>query len=205
MSDTQDLLARRSNAIAAGAALQNPFFAQKARNAEIWDIEGNRLIDFPAGIAVNNTGHSHPKVIAAVREQLDLFSHTCQHVICYEALVDVAEQLNARVPGDFDKKTSFVTTGVEAVENAIKVARYKTGRSAVIAFSGGFHGRSFMGMTLCGKTKPYKHGYGSLMPDVYHVPFPCDLYEISTQDTKFALSQLFSGKCAPARCCGHNH
>ena len=133
----------------------------EAENAEIWDVEGNRYIDFAAGIAVVNTGHRHPKVIEAVKAQLDRFTHTCHQVVPYENYVRLAERLNAAVPGDFEKKTIFVTTGAEAVENAVKIARAATGRPAIIAFSGGFHGRTFMGMALTGKVVPYKAGFGA--------------------------------------------
>src|SRR5690606_35101219 len=137
--------------------------------AEIWDVEGRRYIDFAAGIAVVNTGHRHPKVTAAVKDQPDRFTHTCHQVVPYEHYVRLAERLNKAVPGDFRKKTVFVTAGAEAVENAVKIARAATGRSAVVAFTGAFHGRTFMGMTLTGKVQPYKLGFGAMMPDVFHV------------------------------------
>ena len=127
---------RRVEAVARGVGMQTQIYADRARNAEIWDIEGNRYIDFAAGIAVVNTGHCHPKVMAAVTEQMGRFTHTCHQVLPYENYIRLAERLNAAAPGDFPKKTIFVTTGAEAVENAIKIARIATGRNAVIAFGG---------------------------------------------------------------------
>ncbi|TIT70350.1 MAG: aminotransferase class III-fold pyridoxal phosphate-dependent enzyme, partial [Mesorhizobium sp.] len=147
---------RKNAAISRGVGMTTQIYAERAENAEIWDKEGRRYIDFAAGIAVLNTGHRHPRVIAAVKDQLDHFTHTCHQVVPYESYVRLAERLNALTPGDFAKKTIFVTTGAEAVENAVKIARAATGRSAVIAFGGGFHGRTFMGMALTGKVVPYK-------------------------------------------------
>ncbi|MCI2399378.1 4-aminobutyrate--2-oxoglutarate transaminase [Aliiroseovarius subalbicans] len=190
---------RREQAISRGVGMMTQVFAERAENAEIWDIEGNRYIDFAAGIAVVNTGHCHPKVIAAVEKQVKAFTHTCHQVVPYENYISLAERLNEMAPGDFDKKTIFVTTGAEAVENAIKVARAATGRPAVIAFGGGFHGRTFMGMSLTGKVEPYKKGFGAMMPDVFHVPFPIDLHGISTEQSLGALTKLFKADLDPGR------
>src|ERR1700729_775860 len=151
MATNSDLHRRRGAAVARGVSNSTTIYAQRAQNAEIWDVEGRRYIDFASGIAVVNTGHRHPKVIAAVKAQLDRFTHTCHQVVPYENYVGLAERLNDLVPGNCVKKTIFVTTGAEAVENAVKVARAATGRSAVIAFGGAFHGRTFMGMALTGK------------------------------------------------------
>ena len=142
---------RRDAAISRGVGMQTQVYVSRASGAEVWDVEGRRYIDFAAGIAVVNTGHCHPKVMEAVRAQSEAFTHTCHQVLPYENYIRLAERLNDKVPGNFDKKTVFVTTGAEAVENAIKIARAATGRSAVIAFGGGFHGRTFMGMSLTGK------------------------------------------------------
>ena len=160
-----EISTRRDAAISRGVGMQTQIYASRARNAEVWDVEGNRYIDFAAGIAVVNTGHCHPSVMDAVKRQMDAFTHTCHQVLPYENYISLAERLNAAVQGDFPKKTVFVTTGAEAVENAIKVARAYTGRPAVIAFGGGFHGRTFMGMSLTGKVAPYKTGFGAMMPD----------------------------------------
>ncbi len=190
---------RRTDAISRGVGVQTEIYVDRAVNSEVWDIEGNRYIDFAAGIAVVNTGHCHPKVMAAVTEQMSRFTHTCHQVLPYENYVRLAERLNAAVPGDFPKKTVFVTTGAEAVENAIKVARIATGRNAVIAFGGAFHGRTMMGMSLTGKVDPYKKGFGAMMPDVYHVPFPQDVHGISTDDAMAGITKLFKADLDPSR------
>ncbi|TCP87876.1 4-aminobutyrate aminotransferase [Rhizobium sp. PP-CC-2G-626] len=190
---------RRGAAISRGVGVTTQVYAERAENAEIWDIEGRRYIDFAAGIAVVNTGHRHPRVIAAVKDQLDRFTHTCHQVVPYENYVRLAERLNALVPGDFEKKTVFVTTGAEAVENAVKIARAATKRSAVIAFSGGFHGRTFMGMALTGKVAPYKAGFGAMMPDVFHVPFPAELHGMTVEASLAVLDRLFKADVDPAR------
>ncbi len=190
---------RRTDAISTGIGVQTQIYVDRALNSEVWDVEGNRYIDFAAGIAVVNTGHCHPKVMAAVTEQLTHFTHTCHQVLPYENYVRLAERLNAAVPGNWPKKTVFVTTGAEAVENAIKVARIATGRNAVIAFGGAFHGRTMMGMSLTGKVDPYKKGFGAMMPDVFHVPFPQEIHHITTADAMAGLTKLFKADLDPAR------
>ncbi len=190
---------RKTNNIARGVGMMTQVYADCAENSEIWDIEGNRYIDFAAGIAVVNTGHRHPKIIDAVKAQLDCFTHTCHQVVPYENYVRLAERLNEFAPGDFEKKSIFVTTGAEAAENAVKIARAATGRSAVIAFTGGFHGRTFMGMALTGKVKPYKKGFGAMPGDVFHVPFPVELHGVSVADSISALDKLFKADIDPAR------
>ena len=198
MSDTNVSLAkRRSAAFSTGVGVLNQIYVARAKNAEVWDVEGNRYIDFAAGIAVVNTGHCHPKVTAAVHAQVDAFNHTCQHVLPYGNYVDLAERLNALVPGDFAKKTAFFTTGAEAVENCIKIARAATGRAGFISFSGGFHGRTFMGMSLTGKVKPYKVGFGIMMGGIYQVPFPSELYGVSVEDSVAAIERLFLESIQP--------
>lgn len=190
---------RRNEAIARGVGMTTQIYAERAENSEIWDKDGNRYIDFAAGIAVVNTGHRHPKVMKAVHEQLDRFTHTCHQVVPYENYVALAERLNALTPGDFPKKTIFATTGAEAVENAIKIARHHTKRPAVVSFAGGFHGRTFMGMALTGKVQPYKAGFGPMMNDIWHLPFPCELHGVSTQDALSALDRLFKADLEPSR------
>ncbi|NRA86553.1 MAG: 4-aminobutyrate--2-oxoglutarate transaminase [Rhizobiales bacterium] len=192
------LFARKEEAISSGVGMVTQVFAERAKNSEIWDVEGTRYIDFAAGIAVVNTGHCHPTIINAVKAQLDKFTHTCHQVVPYENYVGLAERLNEAVPGDFKKKTVFVTTGAEAVENAIKIARIATKRNAVIAFGGGFHGRTFMGMSLTGKVVPYKNGFGSMMPDVYHLPFPINLHNTSVSGSLKALTNLFKADLDPS-------
>ncbi|WP_460272969.1 4-aminobutyrate--2-oxoglutarate transaminase [Celeribacter sp. ULVN23_4] len=191
--------ARRKSALARGVGVLTDHFAVKAENSEIWDADGNRLIDFASGIAVLNTGHRHPKVIEAVKAQLDAFTHTCHQVVPYENYVTLAERLNALAPGDFEKKSLFVTTGAEALENAVKIARAATGRSAVITFNGGFHGRTFMTMSMTGKVAPYKIGFGAMLPDVFHAPYPNALHGISVDDSFDAIEHLFKADVDPSR------
>jgi 4-aminobutyrate aminotransferase len=199
MQTNANLQTRKSKAISNGVGVMTQVYVDKALNAELWDVEGNRYIDFAAGIAVVNTGHCHPKIVEAVKHQLDRFTHTCHQVVPYENYVRLAERLNQAVPGDFEKKTIFVTTGAEALENAVKIARSSTGRAAVIAFTGGFHGRTFMGMALTGKTVPYKVGFGPMPGDVFHAPFPIPLHGISVEASIHALEQLFKVDVDPTR------
>jgi len=187
------LTEHKNAAISRGVGMTTQIYADRAENSEIWDKEGHRYIDFASGIAVVNTGHRHPRVIAAVKEQLDRFTHTCHQVVPYESYVHLAERLNAIVPGDFAKKTIFVTTGAEAVENAVKIARAATGRSAIIAFGGGFHGRTFMGMALTGKVAPYKIGFGPMPGDVFHAPFPVPLHGVSVDIHEGEVVALVGG------------
>jgi len=198
MSNTA-FAARRQEVISRGVGVTTQVYADRAENSLIWDVEGRRYIDFAAGIAVVNTGHRHPKVLAAVKAQLDQFTHTCHQVVPYESYVRLAERLNNAVPGNFKKKTIFVTTGAEAVENAVKIARAATNRSAIIAFTGAFHGRTFMGMALTGKVVPYKTGFGAMMPDVFHVPFPVELHGTTSGDTLDVLEKLFRADVDPSR------
>jgi len=187
-----DLKARKDAATPRGVGVMCDFYAERAENAELWDVEGRRVIDFAAGIAVCNTGHRHPKIVAAMREQLERFTHTAYQIVPYESYVSLAEKLIKRSPGNFEKKAAFFTTGAEAVENAIKIARAATGRSGVIAFTGGFHGRTFMGMALTGKVAPYKIGFGPFPSDIYHAPFPNAVWGITTADALRAIDQLFA-------------
>ena len=198
MTASQDLKTRRESAIAQGVATRG-IYASHAENAELWDVDGKRYIDFAAGIAVNNTGHRHPKLMEAVAKQSEAFTHTCFHVAPYESYVALAERLNASTPGDFDKKTMLVTTGAEAVENAVKMARAYTGRSGVIAFSGAFHGRTLMGMALCGKVNPYKKAFGAMPPEVLHVPFPNEFHGVSVQDSLNVLENMLRSSIDPER------
>lgn len=194
-----EISARKNDAISRGVGMTTQIYADKAENSEIWDVEGRRYIDFAGGIAVLNTGHRHPKVVEAVMAQLDRFTHTCHQVVPYENYVALAERLNKMVPGNFEKKTIFATTGAEAVENAIKIARCATGRSAVIAFTGGFHGRTFLGMALTGKVVPYKVGFGPMMGDVFHVPFPLEMHGIDVDTSLDVLDKLFKADVDPKR------
>jgi len=197
--NTSELAQRRSRAIAKGVGVMTQIYAQRAENAEIWDVNGQRYIDFATGIAVVNTGHCHPRVMAAAKAQLDHFTHTCHQIVPYANYVRLAERLNQLVPGDFAKKSVFVTTGAEAVENAIKIARAATGRNGVIAFGGGFHGRTFLGMALTGKVAPYKIGFGPLVGDIYRVPFPVALHGVSVDQSLAMLDKLFKTDIEPTR------
>ena len=192
-----ELQARKVQAIARGQGNAYPVYVERAANAELWDVEGKRYIDFGTGIAVCNTGHSHPKVVAAVKAQLDNFSHTCVMVNPYESAVALAEKLNKIAPGDSDKKTIFVTTGAEAVENCVKIARAHTGRRGVIAFNGGFHGRTNLTMALTGKITPYKHQFGPFAGDIFHAPYPVALHGVSVKDSLKAIEHLFKVDIAP--------
>lgn len=199
MTKNEELIRLRESAVPRGVKNLHKLFAAKAQNAEIWDVDGNRYIDLAAGIAVLNVGHNHPKVIAAVCEQLVQFSHTCFQVTPYEGYVRLADRLNRLVPGNSPKKTVFLTTGAEAVENAVKIAKYHTGRSAVVSFAGGFHGRTMMGMALTGKVTPYKAGFGPLAADIYHIPYPVEYHGITAEQSLRALDNLFHVDVDPSR------
>ena len=188
---------RKLAAFARGQGNATSIYVERARNAELWDVEGRRYIDFGTGIAVCNTGHSHPKIVAAVQDQLERFSHTCVMVTPYDSAVRLAEHLNALAPGDTPKKSIFVTTGAEAVENTIKIARAHTGRRGVIAFNGGFHGRTLLAMGLTGKITPYKNLFGPFPGEVYHAPFPIQYHGVSVADSLKALKTLFKVDIAP--------
>jgi len=193
-----DWQARKVAAMARGQGNIAPVYIERGENAELWDVEGNRYIDFGTGIAVCNTGHSHPKVVAAVQEQLTRFSHTCVMVTPYDTAVRLAEALNDLAPGDSPKKSMFVTTGAEAVENTIKIARAYTGRRGVIAFNGGFHGRTMLAMGLTGKITPYKNLFGPFPGEVYHAPFPIEYHGVSVGESIKALNNLFKVDIAPS-------
>ena len=195
----QSLLERRAAAVARGVSLAHPVFAERAENALLWDVEGRRYVDFAGGIAVLNTGHRHPRVMQAVREQLERLTHTCFQVVGYEGYVELCERLNRLAPGPGPKRTLLVTTGAEAVENAVKIARAATGRAAVIAFGGGFHGRTFMGMALTGKVAPYKAGFGPMPSEVFHAPFPSALHGVSVDEALAGVERIFKYEVEPGR------
>ena len=191
-----ELQDRKDRVFARGMGNLLPIYAARARNAEIWDEEGNRYLDFGSGIAVVNTGHSHPEIVQAVKDQLDAFSHTCVMVTPYSTAVELAERLTEITPIE-DALAIFVSTGAEAVENAIKIARSATGRPGVIAFSGGFHGRTNLCMGLTGKVVPYKKGFGPFTPEIYHAPFPAEYHGISSEVSLAALDRLFNSDIQP--------
>jgi 4-aminobutyrate aminotransferase/(S)-3-amino-2-methylpropionate transaminase len=199
MGSNSDLHRRRVAAVPRGVANSLSVYVDHAKNAELWDVEGHRYIDFAAGISVLNIGHLHPRVVAAVQQQMQKVAHACFQVTPYESYVALAERLNALAPGSTPKKTILFSTGAEAVENALKIARYHTRRSAVIAFSGAFHGRTLATMTLTGKVQPYKAGFGPMLPEVFHVPFPMAYHGITAQVSLAAIEQLFKADIDPAR------
>jgi 4-aminobutyrate aminotransferase/(S)-3-amino-2-methylpropionate transaminase len=199
MSKNSDLHQRRQAAVPRGVGNSLAVYAERAQNAELWDVEGRRYVDFASGIAVVNTGHLHPHVKAAMAAQLEKFTHGCFQVTPYESYIALAEKLNALAPGPTPKKTIFLTTGAEAVENAIKIARYATKRSAVISFTGGFHGRTLACIALTGKVQPYKAGFGPMLPEVFHVPFPMAFHGVTPEDSMHAIEDLFKADVDPAR------
>ena len=197
MSTNAELHARRQAAIPRGIANAFPVYPERAEGSEIWDVEGRRFVDFAGGIAVLNTGHRHPKIMAAVARQLEAYTHTAFQVLPYEPYVAVCERLNALAPFDGPAKSVLFSTGAEAVENAIKIARAHTGRPGVIAFSGGFHGRTALTMALTGKVAPYKKKFGISPPGIYHLPFPNDDHGVSVAQTLQALEYLFRADIDP--------
>ncbi len=196
-SKNEQLMARKAAATPRGVGVMGSFFAERAEGAELWDVQGQRYIDFASGIAVMNVGHGHPKVLAAIEAQLKRFTHTCYQVVPYEGYIALAEKLNQLTPGTHAKKTAFFSTGAEAIENAIKIARAHTKRSGVIAFGGAFHGRSMFAVALTGKVQPYKAGFGPFPPEIYHAPFPCHC--ASLEETKKAVQHLFKADIEPSR------
>jgi len=193
----EQLMARKAAATARGVGVMGTFFADRADNAELWDVEGQRFIDFAGGIAVMNSGHGHPKVVAAIEAQLKKFTHTCYQVVPYESYIALAEKLNALTPGSHAKKTALFSTGAEAIENAIKIARSYTKRSGVIAFSGAFHGRSLFAVSLTGKVAPYKLGFGPFPPEIYHAPYPDAHTPLA--EVKKAVHHIFKADIEPSR------
>ena len=198
MSLNAALQARRQNAIPRGIGTAFPIFPTRAENAEVWDADGKRYIDFAGGIAVVNTGHRHPKVIAAVKAQLDAYTHTAFQILPYEPYVALCERLNALAPISGEVRSLLFTTGAEAVENAVKIARAATGRAGVIAFSGAFHGRTTLTMALTGKVVPYKVKFGVAPPAIYHAPFPAESHGVSVADSLRAIDTLFRADIAPS-------
>ncbi len=199
MTSNAELQQRRTAAIPRGVANSLPTYVARASNAELWDVEGRRYVDFASGIAVLNVGHCHPQVIAAVTAQLNLLTHAAFQITPYANYIEVAERLNKAAPGPTPKKSILFSSGAEAVENALKIARYHTKRAGVIAFSGGFHGRTLATMSLTGKVQPYKAGFGPLLPNVYHVPFPMEYHGVSSAQSLAAIEQLFKADVDPAQ------
>ncbi|MFZ0661020.1 MAG: 4-aminobutyrate--2-oxoglutarate transaminase [Candidatus Binataceae bacterium] len=199
METNSSLWARLQSAVPRGVSVSLPIFAASAENAEIRDVEGRRYIDFAGGIAVLGIGHRHPRVIAAAQAQLGTLTHACFQVTPYESYVRLAERLNEIAPGTEPKKTIFLTTGAEAIENAVKIARYASGRPGVIAFEGAFHGRTLMALALTGKVNPYKVGFGPFASDIFHAPFPDEYHGGSAAASMNAIEGIFHSSLEPAR------
>ena len=198
MSKTNaSLMKRREAAVPRGVGQIHPIFADHAKNSTVTDVEGREFIDFAGGIAVLNTGHVHPKVIAAVTAQLNKLTHTCFQVLAYEPYVELCEKINAKVPGDFAKKTLLVTTGSEAVENAVKIARAATGRTGVIAFTGAYHGRTLMTLGLTGKVVPYSAGMGLMPGGIFRALYPNELHGVSIDDSIASIERIFKNDAEP--------
>ncbi len=199
---SRELMARRQEAVARGVSATMNVFAAKADGAIIEDVDGNRFIDFAGGIGVMNVGHARPEVTKAIIEQVEKFTHTCFSVMMYEPYIELAERLAKLTPGDFPKKAIFLNSGAEAVENAVKIARYATGRPAVIVFDNAYHGRTLMTMTMTAKVKPYKYRFGPYAPEVYRAPFPYAYRmnmtpEEASRSCIQELERMFVGEVAP--------
>lgn len=199
MPTNKSLAERRAGAVARGVSLAHPVFVDRAENALLWDVEGRRYVDFAGGIAVLNTGHRHPRVMARVRAQLEAFTHTCAVVVPYAPYIEVCERLNAIAPIAGAKKSLLVTTGAEAVENAVKYARAYTGRSDILAFHGAFHGRTNLAMALTGKVVPYKAGFGPFAPGIWHAPYPVAHRGHTVAESLAALDLVFKCQVEPSR------
>lgn len=198
MLTNSDWNSRRADSVARALGYASTFTAARAEGSEIWDVEGNRYIDFCGGIGCQNAGHRHPKVVAAIRDQLDAFTHTCFQISPYESYIRLAERLNALAPGDFEKKSLFFSSGGEAIENAIKIARFHTGRPALVTFTNGYHGRSYMGMGLSARMRPFKAGFRPFPTEIYRVPFADAYHRMSLEDTKRGFETLFKSEVLPS-------
>jgi 4-aminobutyrate aminotransferase/(S)-3-amino-2-methylpropionate transaminase len=194
---SREILERIGRSVAAPLAVTFPVVAESARGATLTDVDGNTFVDFAGGVGCLNVGHSHPDVVAAAQEQLERFSHTDFTIVPYEVYATLAERLGALAPISGPVKAAFFNAGTEAVENAVKFARLATKRSAVIAFEGAFHGRTFMSLSLTSKTRPYKAGMGPFAPEVYRLPFPNEFRGVTTADALEALERAFTMQVAP--------
>ncbi len=193
------LAQRRRESVARGVATAHPIWITRASGAMLWDVEDRRYIDFIGGIAALNAGHGHPKVVAAIAEQAARFTHTCFQVAMYEPYVRVAEELNRRAPGRSRKKTLLLSTGAEATENAVKIAREHTRRPAIVAFTHGYHGRTLLALSMTGKNEPYKQHFGPFCAEIYHTPFPYEHHGVTTARALEAIDELFAAVVAPER------
>lgn len=198
-SQQKPFVSPRAQHVSNGVAVAHPITVNRAAGAYLWDDQGKKYLDFVGGIGVLNVGHNHPRVVEAVRKQLETFSHICFQVAAYDQYTDLAAKLNNLVGGPEHYKSVFLTTGAEAVENAIKIARGHTNRPGVIAFRGGFHGRTLMGMTLTGMSQPYRQNFGPYAPDIYHTPYPNEYRGITTEKALAALQEVFDTQIAADR------
>ncbi len=199
LTENQRLLALRDRHIPRGIVTAHPVVAARAQGAELWDVDGKRYLDFVGGIGVLNVGHSHPRVVEAVRSQVGDISHASFQVVAYETYIEVAARLNAMIGGDEHYKSVLFTSGAEAVENAIKIARGYTNRTGVISFRGGFHGRTLLGVTLTGMSQPYKQNFGPFPAEIYHATYPNAYRGISSDNALAELDELFATDVAPDR------
>lgn len=197
MLNNEDLNSRRDANVARAIAYSSTFIAARAENSEIWDVEGNRYIDFCGGIGCQNTGHRHPRVVAAIEQQLRTLTHTCFQISPYESYITLAERLNALAPGDCAKKSLFFSAGGEAVENAIKIARYFTRKPGIITFTNGYHGRTYMGMGLSARMTPFKTGFRPFPTEIYRIPFPDSFHGVSFDAAVNAIDTLFRSDADP--------
>ena len=197
MTTNQEIEIRRDNAVARAIAYSSTFIAKHAENSEIWDVEGKRYIDFCGGIGCQNVGHRHPRVVEAIKSQLENLTHTCFQISPYESYIALAERLNSLAPGDFESKSLFFSAGGEAIENAVKIARYRTGRPALITFTNGYHGRSYMGMALSARMQPFKAGFRPFPSEIYRMPFADTFHGVTLDDTKRAFDTLFRSDARP--------
>ncbi|HLI10291.1 MAG TPA: 4-aminobutyrate--2-oxoglutarate transaminase [Alphaproteobacteria bacterium] len=198
-SQTDELAVARASQVARGLLTAHPIFIERAEGARVWDVDGNRYLDFAAGIGVLNVGHNHPHIVAAVKRQLEAVSHMCFQVAGYEPYVALAARLNRIIGRGEDYRSVFLTTGAEAIENAVKIARAYTNRPGVIAFRGGFHGRTLLGVTLTGFAQPYRQNFGPFAPEIYHAPFPDTYRGWTAASSLAALDELFATEIAPDR------
>jgi len=198
-SRTASLLELRASEVTRGVGNAHPIFIERGSGASLWDVDGKQYIDFVGGIGVLNVGHSHPRITAAIRAQLERFSHTCFQVAMYDSYVELARRLNRLAPGPSRKKTLLLSTGAEATENAVKIAREFTGRPAVIAFQHGYHGRTLLALSMTGKNEPYKQHFGPFCSEIYHAPYPYEYQGWTTQRALAALQDVFESDVAPDR------
>jgi len=197
--DETALAQRRRENVARGVATTHPIWIERASGAAVWDAQGRRYLDFIGGIATLNAGHGDPRVVAAIADQAARLTHTCFQVAMYEPYVAVAEELNRRAPGVSPKKTLLLSTGAEAAENAVKIAREYTRRPAVVAFTHGFHGRTLLALSMTGKNEPYKQHFGPYCSEIYHAPFPYEHHGVTTARALAALDELFTAVVSPDR------